>query len=113
MHAIVVMRPARRFDDRAWLSLRLVDRIEPRIGVGLENPEINRSYAMMATHYGVGIVPARPYRPRDKTSVSYCTSFGLSRVDTFQPCRTRAAPTMALDDLQAWRDVPKPTPKTV
>src|SRR3954471_22528716 len=26
------------------------------------DPEINRSYAMMAAHYGVGILPARPYR---------------------------------------------------
>lgn len=25
------------------------------------DPEINRSYAMMAMHYGIGIVPARPY----------------------------------------------------
>jgi transposase len=24
---------------------------------------------MMAAHYGVGIVPARPYRPRDKAKV--------------------------------------------
>jgi transposase len=33
------------------------------------DPEINRSYAMMAAHYGVGILPARPYRPRDKAKV--------------------------------------------
>src|SRR3546814_20603483 len=30
------------------------------------DPELNRSYAMMAAHYGVGILPARPRRPRDK-----------------------------------------------
>jgi transposase len=76
-------------------------------------PTVNRTYAEMAAHYNTAIVPARPYRARDKASVSYCTSFGLSRVDTFLPCRTRATPTMALDDLQAWRDVPKPTPKAV
>lgn len=29
-------------------------------------PEINRSYADMATHYGTAILPARPYKPRDK-----------------------------------------------
>lgn len=28
--------------------------------------EINGSYAMTAAHYGVGILRARPYRPRDK-----------------------------------------------
>lgn len=30
------------------------------------DPEINRSYGMMASHYGVGILPARPRKPRDK-----------------------------------------------
>ncbi|SEE86425.1 Transposase [Rhizobiales bacterium GAS191] len=33
------------------------------------DPELNRSYAMMASHYGVGILPARPRRPRDKAKV--------------------------------------------
>ena len=33
------------------------------------DPEINRSYGMMAAHYGVGVVPARPYKPRDKAKV--------------------------------------------
>ena len=79
----------------------------------LYEPQVNRTYAEMAAHYGTAVLPARPYRPRDKTSVSYCTSFGLSRGDTIQPCWTRAAPTMALDNLQAWRDVPKPTSKAV
>jgi transposase len=29
-------------------------------------PNVNRTYAEMAAHYGTAIVPARPYRPRDK-----------------------------------------------
>jgi transposase len=29
-------------------------------------PAVNRTYAEMAAHYGVVVVPARPYRPRDK-----------------------------------------------
>ena len=33
------------------------------------DPEINRSYARMAAHYEVGILPARPRRPRDKAKV--------------------------------------------
>ena len=33
------------------------------------DPEINRSYGMMAAYYGVGILPARPRRPRDKAKV--------------------------------------------
>jgi transposase len=33
------------------------------------HPENNRSYGMMASHYGVGILPARPRKPRDKAKV--------------------------------------------
>jgi transposase len=37
------------------------------------DPEINCTYGAIAAHYSVGILPARPRRPRDKTSASYCT----------------------------------------
>ena len=30
------------------------------------NPDLNPAYQEMALRYGVGVVPARPYRPRDK-----------------------------------------------
>ena len=33
------------------------------------DPELNRSYGMMASHYGVGVLPARPRRPKDKAKV--------------------------------------------
>jgi hypothetical protein len=29
----------------------------------------------MAAHYRTAILPARPYKPRDKTKASYCTLF--------------------------------------
>lgn len=32
-------------------------------------PGIQRTYAQMAMHYGTAIVPARPYKPRDKAKV--------------------------------------------
>jgi transposase len=32
-------------------------------------PGVQRSYAEMARHYGTAIVPARPYKPRDKAKV--------------------------------------------
>jgi transposase len=32
-------------------------------------PAVNRSYAEMAAHYDTAIVPARPYKPRDKAKV--------------------------------------------
>jgi transposase len=35
----------------------------------LYDPEVNRTYAEMAAHYDTAIVPARPYRPRDKAKV--------------------------------------------
>lgn len=33
------------------------------------DPGLNRTYAEMAEHYGTAIVPARPYKPRDKAKV--------------------------------------------
>jgi transposase len=32
-------------------------------------PQVNRSYAEMAAHYGTAILPTRPHRPRDKAKV--------------------------------------------
>jgi transposase len=33
------------------------------------DPDLNPTYQEMALHYGMGVVPARPYRPRDKAKV--------------------------------------------
>jgi len=38
-------------------------------------PAVNRTYAEMAAHYDTAVVPARPYKPRDKAMASYCTLF--------------------------------------
>jgi len=35
----------------------------------LYDPDLNPTYQEMAMHYGVGVVPARPYKPRDKAKV--------------------------------------------
>lgn len=32
-------------------------------------PKVNRTYADLATHYGTAVIPARPYKPRDKAKV--------------------------------------------
>jgi len=32
-------------------------------------PAVNRTYGEMAAHYGTAVVPARPYKPRDKAKV--------------------------------------------
>ena len=33
------------------------------------DPEVNRTYAGMAAHYGTAVIPARPRKPRDKAKV--------------------------------------------
>ena len=33
------------------------------------DPEVNRTYAAMASHYSVGVLPARPRKPKDKAAV--------------------------------------------
>lgn len=35
-------------------------------------PQVTRTYQDMAAHYGTSVVPARPYRPRDKAKVEVC-----------------------------------------
>jgi transposase len=47
------------------------------------DPEINRSYGMMASHYGVGILPARPRKPRDKAKVEA----GVRFAQTYSPLK--------------------------
>ena len=44
------------------------------------DPEVNRSYGAMAAHYSVGILPARPYRPRDKAAVEAGVRFAQSYI---------------------------------
>ena len=39
-------------------------------------PLLNETYNEMAAHYGASVLPTRPYHPRDKSHVSYCTSLG-------------------------------------
>ena len=44
------------------------------------DPEVNRSYGAMASHSGVGILPARPNRPRDKAAVEAGVRFAQSYI---------------------------------
>jgi transposase len=44
------------------------------------DPEINRSYARLAAHYRVGILPARPRKPRDKAKVEAGVRFAQSYI---------------------------------
>ncbi|MGO9995758.1 MAG: IS21 family transposase [Steroidobacteraceae bacterium] len=45
----------------------------PRVGVTKADryePELQRSYEEMAGHFGIAVIPARPYRPKDKARAS-------------------------------------------
>ena len=66
-------------DRRACSRLRLFRRrgaqtVSDNLKAGItkasfHEPMVNRTYADMARHYGTAIVPARPYKPRDKAKV--------------------------------------------
>jgi transposase len=44
------------------------------------DPEVNRSYGKMATHYNVGILPTRPRKPKDKAAVEVGVRFAQSYI---------------------------------
>ena len=44
------------------------------------DPEINRTYGAMALHYSVGILPARPKKPRDKAKVEAGVRFAQTYI---------------------------------
>ena len=44
------------------------------------DPEINRTYGAMAAHYSVGVLPARPGKPRDKAKVEAGVKFAQTYI---------------------------------
>lgn len=72
----------------------------PRVGVNRAcryEPELNRSYQEMASHYGVAIIPARPYKPRDKAKVEV----GVQVVERWILARLRHHRFFSLGELNA------------
>ena len=68
----------------------------------LYDPEINRTYAGMAAHYGTAIVPARPRKPRDKAKVEV----GVQVVERWVLARLRNRRFFSLAELnQAIREL--------
>lgn len=70
------------------------------------DPEINRSYGMMASHYGVGVLPARRRKPKDKAKVENGVRFAqtcilgrLRRQTFFSLAEANAAIAGALDRI--------------
>ncbi len=52
------------------LRLVVLDNLKSGINkASFYDPEVNLSSGRMASHYGIGIVPARPRRPKDKAKV--------------------------------------------
>jgi transposase len=56
-------------------------------------PDLNRTYQEMAEHYGTAIMPARPYKPRDKAKVvrSDMSLDGEEMADWFRRARSLCA----------------------
>ena len=48
-------------------------------------PDPNATYQEMAEHYGCVVIPARPYKPRDKACASDCSSWVGSIVNSSWP----------------------------
>ena len=60
-------------------------------------PEANSTYAEMACHYGTAILPARPFRPRDKAAVEA----GVLLVERWILARLRNRQFFSLSELNA------------
>ena len=60
-------------------------------------PMVNRTYATMAAHYGTAVIPARPYKPRDKAKVEV----GVQVVQRWILARLRNRRFFSLPELNA------------
>lgn len=65
------------------------------------DPEINRTYGRMTAHYDVGVLPARPKKPRDKAAVEAGVRFAQSYILG----RLRNQTFFSLDEANAAIDV--------
>jgi len=85
----------------AWAGCpRIVVPDNPRTGVSRAHryePELNATYAEMAAHYGLAVIPARPYRPRDKAKVET----GVQVVQRWVLARLRKRRFFSLAELNA------------
>ena len=66
-------------------------------------PQINRSYQDLATHYGAAVLPTRPYKPRDKAKAE----IGVQVVERWILARLRHFQFFSLVDLMVRVDVRK------
>lgn len=59
------------------------------------DPQINPTYRDLAAHYGIAVIPARPYRPKDKAKVEA----GVLLVERWIMARLRNQRFFSLDEL--------------
>jgi len=85
----------------AWGGVtRIVVPDNPRTGVTMAHryePILNATYAEMAAHYGVAVIPARPRKPRDKAKVEV----GVQVVQRWILARLRRRRFFSLAELNA------------
>ncbi len=60
-------------------------------------PKVNRAYADLAAHYDTAVIPARPYKPRDKAKVEV----GVQVVQRWVAARLRGRRFFSLAELNA------------
>ncbi len=61
---------------------------------GRYDPELNPSYAQLAAYYGVAVMPARPYKPKDKSKAEV----GVQIVERWIMMRLRKLQLFSLDE---------------
>lgn len=61
------------------------------------DPDINPGYQQLAAHYGVGIIPARPYKPKDKAKAEV----GVQLVERWILAKLRKLSFFSLAELNA------------
>ncbi|MCP5001670.1 MAG: IS21 family transposase, partial [Hyphomicrobiales bacterium] len=60
-------------------------------------PEVNRTYTDLARHYGTAVLPARPYKPRDKAKVEVAVQIAQRWIQA----RLRKQTFFSLEELNA------------
>lgn len=78
-------------------SVVVPDNLRSAVTKAGREPVLQRSYADMARHYGVAIIPARPGHPRDKGAVEQAVRFAQQRI----LARVRSQAFYSLDELNA------------
>jgi transposase len=79
-------------------ALIVPDNLKAAVSVACRyEPELNPTYADLAAHYGTAVLPARPYKPKDKAKVEV----GVQVVERWILARLRHHTFFSLSDLNA------------